>query len=287
MSEIELEAARGVLRERFRLEGFRPGQEAIVAALLAGRSALAVFPTGGGKSLCYQLPALLLDGLTLVVSPLIALMKDQVDGMQNLGIPAARLDSTMGAEEQAAVLSEMRAGQVKLLYVAPERLANRKFLDALGGMELSLMAIDEAHCISEWGHNFRPDYLRLERLAKSLGAGRVLALTATATPEVCADIRRAFGIAGDDHVQTGFRRPNLEFHITPCDAAERKNLLLERLAELGGAAIVYVTQQVTAEALAGFLKRNGINAKAYHAGLRDDYRAEVQEAFMAGEVSVV
>ena len=153
------------MRERFLLDEFRPGQEAVVAALLAGRSALAVFPTGGGKSLCYQLPALLLEGVTLVVSPLIALMKDQVDGLLELGIAAAKLDSTMSADEQSAVMEEVQAGRIKLLYVAPERLANRKFLVALEGLELAMMAIDEAHCISEWGHNFRPDYLRLERLA--------------------------------------------------------------------------------------------------------------------------
>ncbi len=284
MSAIIPESALDVLHERFGLDKFRPGQGAVVAALLAGRSALAVFPTGGGKSLCYQLPALMLDGLSLVVSPLIALMKDQVDRMTAIGIPAARLDSTMDAGEQSAVLAEVRAGRVKLLYVAPERLANRKFLEALGGIELAMMAIDEAHCISEWGHNFRPDYLRLERLAKSLCAGPVLALTATATPQVCADIRRSFGIADGDHVQTAFRRPNLEYRITPSTPVERRERLLERLAGLDGAAIVYVTQQLTAEGIAGFLKRNGIDAKAYHAGLRDDYRAEVQEAFMGGEV---
>ena len=150
-----------------------------------------------------------------------------------------------------------------------------------------MLAIDEAHCISEWGHNFRPDYLRLEHLSQTLVFGRVLALTATATPEVAADIRRAFCIADADHVQTGFRRPNLDFHITPCDVGERKAVLLERLESMDGAAIVYVTQQMTAEGLAGFLKRNGVGAKAYHAGLRDDYRAEVQEGFMGGEVRVV
>lgn len=287
MSDPDLEPARKLLRERFRLPGFRPGQEEVVAALLAGRSALAVFPTGGGKSLCYQLPALLLDGLTLVVSPLIALMKDQVDALRKLEIPAAKLDSTMAADEQAEVMAAVRGGGVKLLYVAPERLANRRFLTALAGVPLAMMAIDEAHCISEWGHNFRPDYLRLGRLARSLGAGRVLALTATATPEVSADIRATFGIAGGDQVQTGFWRPNLIYRITPCAAAGRKQLLLERLAAVEGAAIVYVTQQVTAEGVAGYLKRHGVGAKAYHAGLRDDYRAEVQEAFMAGEVRVV
>jgi len=281
------ESARELLRTRFRLEEFRPGQAAVVAALLGGRSALAVFPTGGGKSLCYQLPALLLDGVTLVVSPLIALMKDQVDRLKALGIAAERIDSTMDAEEQAAVIAEVTRGSIKLLYVAPERLASRKFLDALEGVELAMMAIDEAHCISEWGHNFRPDYLRLERLAHSMGFRQVLALTATATPEVSADICRAFGITEADHVQTGFQRANLEFRITPCDPTQRKALLAERLEEIDGAAIVYVTQQVTAEGIAGFLKRNGIDAKAYHAGLRDDYRAEVQEAFMAGEVRVV
>ena len=176
------------LEERFGFDAFRPGQEQVIEALLAGRSALAVFPTGGGKSLCYQLPALLLDGVTLVVSPLIALMKDQIDFLQRSGIAAARLDSSLGADEQREIVERLRAGTLKLLYVAPERFNNERFLAQLARTRIALFAVDEAHCISEWGHNFRPDYLKLAERARELGAERVLALTATATPAVVADI---------------------------------------------------------------------------------------------------
>src|SRR6478736_4862720 len=178
-----------VLAARFGFGAFRPGQEQVVEALLAGRSALAVFPTGGGKSLCYQLPALLLDGMTIVVSPLIALMKDQIDFLRGSGIDAARLDSSLDAADQRETFDRLRAGSLKLLYVAPERFNNERFLAQLARARISLFAVDEAHCISEWGHNFRPDYLKLAERARELAAERVLALTATATPAVVADIR--------------------------------------------------------------------------------------------------
>ena len=185
---------RTTLRETFGFDGFRDGQEQVIEALLAGRSALAVFPTGGGKSLCYQLPALLLDGVTLVVSPLIALMKDQIDFLAGHGVAAARLDSSLGPEETRAVDQQLADCSLRLLYVAPERLNNERFLQQLGQVEIALFAVDEAHCISEWGHNFRPDYLKLAERARELGARRVLALTATATPAVVEDICAGFGI---------------------------------------------------------------------------------------------
>src|SRR5205814_6565872 len=175
------------LTDRFGLTAFRPGQRHVVESLLAGRSALAVFPTGGGKSLCYQLPALLLDGVTVVVSPLIALMKDQIDLLARQGVDAARLDSSLDAAEIRAVSDRLRNGSLKLLYVAPERFNNERFLAQLGETKIALFAVDEAHCISEWGHNFRPDYLKLGARARELGAERVLALTATATRAVVAD----------------------------------------------------------------------------------------------------
>ena len=203
------------LRDVFGFPSFREGQEAVVSRLLAGHSVLAIFPTGGGKSLCYQLPALLLDGVTLVVSPLIALMKDQIDFLVSRGVAAARLDSSIGMEEARRVYRELHDGRLKLLYVAPERLANERFLQTLKRLRLGMMAVDEAHCISEWGHNFRPDYMKLANLAQDLGVGRVLALTATATPSVAKDIAGAFGIAEDDVIQTGFYRPNLELRVTP------------------------------------------------------------------------
>ena len=207
-----------ILTARFGYPAFRPGQEQVVDSLLAGRSALAVFPTGAGKSLCYQLPALLLDGVTVVVSPLIALMKDQIDLLARQGVDAARLDSSLDANEVRAVSDRLRDGSLKLLYVAPERFNNERFLAQLGQTKIALFAVDEAHCISEWGHNFRPDYLKLAARARELGAERVLALTATATPAVVADICAGFGIEERDSVVTGFYRPNLTLLTTPVRA---------------------------------------------------------------------
>ena len=213
-----------VLAERFGFDSFRPGQQQVVEALLAGRSALAVFPTGGGKSLCYQLPALVLDGVTIVVSPLIALMKDQIDFLARRGVDAARLDSSLGPDEARDVSNRLRDGRLRLLYVAPERFNNERFLAQLEATKIALFAVDEAHCISEWGHNFRPDYLKLAVRARELGAERVLALTATATPAVVADIRAGFGIEEADAVVTGFYRPNLTLLTTPTPAGARDQL---------------------------------------------------------------
>lgn len=276
-----------VLRDVFGFEGLRGGQEEVVSVLMEGRAALAIFPTGGGKSLCYQLPALLLEGTALVVSPLLALMKDQVDGLVAKGVAAARLDSTLGAEEYRRVVDGLVRGEWKLLYVSPEKLGNGEFQKLLKGVELSMIAVDEAHCISEWGHNFRPDYLKLARICKRLKVGRILALTATATPKVEADIRRQFRVAKADVVKLSFHRKNLDLRVTPCEEGERKGLLLERLKGYGRLAIVYVTRQETAEEVATFLAKNGVNARAYHAGLRSDLRREIQEEFMGGGIEVV
>ncbi|MFZ9938176.1 MAG: RecQ family ATP-dependent DNA helicase [Luteolibacter sp.] len=275
------------LREHFGHHALRDGQEPVIRALLDGRPALAVFPTGGGKSLCYQLPALLLDGLALVVSPLIALMKDQVDALNARGIAAARLDSTLAADELRGLYQRLDQGEIKLLYIAPERLANEAFRKRVRGWNVALLAIDEAHCISEWGHNFRPDYLKLAKFRRALGLRRVLALTATATPKVAAEIRRHFGIAAADHIRLSFHRPNLDLRVTPCAATERKRILVDRLAAIDGPVVVYVTRQETAEEVATFLVRQGVSARAYHAGLPDEFRSDAQRAFMAGESRVI
>ncbi|TAE77960.1 MAG: RecQ family ATP-dependent DNA helicase [Verrucomicrobia bacterium] len=276
-----------LLRERFGHDGFRGGQRAVVDGLLDGRSMLAVFPTGGGKSLCYQLPALLLDGITLVVSPLIALMKDQVDALRAKGIAAARLDSTLAREDYEQVMAALDDASLKLLYVAPERLSNEGFRARLKKLRIALVAIDEAHCISEWGHNFRPDYLKLAKLCRDLKVPRVLCLTATATPSVAKDIRRGFRIAAADEIRLSFHRPNLDLKVSPLAAAERKPHLLARLRESEGAAVVYVTLQHTAEEVATYLQKHGIAARAYHAGLPDEFRASAQEDFMAGRTRVI
>ncbi len=285
--ETETHAVLPTLRKYFGHDAFRSGQEPVIQALLAGRSALAVFPTGGGKSICYQLPALLLDGLTLVVSPLIALMRDQVDALTAKGISAARLDSTLDAEQVRDVYERLEANSLKLLYIAPERFANETFRQRLKRLPIQLIAIDEAHCISEWGHNFRPDYLKLAKICRRLKVPRILCLTATATPKVARDIRKAFRITAGDQVQLSFHRPNLDLRVTPCTAAERKNLLLEKLVATDGAAVVYVTRQETAEEVSTFLAKNGLSSRAYHAGLPAEFRADAQSSFMAGETRIM
>ena len=277
-----------VLRVTFGFETFRPGQEAVIEHLLAGHSAAAVFPTGSGKSLCYQLPALLLPGLTVVVSPLIALMKDQIDKLKRLGVAAERLDSTLTADESAAVMTAMRAEQLRLLYVAPERFNNERFREAIQRVRVSLFAVDEAHCISEWGHNFRPDYLKLTRFARECRAERLFALTATATPAVLEDICRQFQIEPAHAVRTGFYRSNLSLWITPVSGSEQDAALLDRLTRNErGPTIVYVTLQRTAEQVADRLARRGFDARAYHAGMKDEDRAAVQDWFADSDRAIV
>ncbi len=281
-------AVEACLTERFGLPEFRPGQIEVIERLMAGKSVAAVFPTGGGKSLCYQLPSQLLPGMTVIVSPLIALMKDQCDAMAARGIRAARLDSTLTNDEFREAMAGIRDGSIKMLYVAPERFFNERFLASVGSLDVSLMAIDEAHCISQWGHNFRPDYLKLAELAKRLGAGRVLALTATATPSVLADIRAAFDIADGDAICTPFHRPNLQLLSAVVDSGETYDHLLDRLkSRPPGATIVYVTLQRTAEEIAERLVGDGIEATAYHAGLKPEERTEIQRQFLSRSDSTI
>lgn len=276
------------LQETFGFDTFRPGQERVIDALLAGRSAAAVFPTGGGKSICYQLPALELEGLTLVVSPLIALMKDQIQALHKRGVAAARLDSSLSIDEYREVLDGLRGGRLKLLYVAPERFNNERFRETLKRLHVSLFAVDEAHCISEWGHNFRPDYLKLAGFAELCGAERLLALTATATPQVLTDICKGFKIEPENAVRTGFYRPNLTLRLTPADPEERDEMLVLLLQERPpGPTIVYVTLQRTAEEVAALLEAEDFKAHAYHAGMETVDRNRVQDIFMAGDDVVI
>ena len=276
------------LRKYFGHASFRDGQEEVITSILSDRSALAVFPTGGGKSLCYQLPALLFDGLTLVVSPLIALMKDQVDSLVAKGIPAARLDSTLSADETRKLYRKLEKKKIRILYVAPERLANENFRALLTKTPLALLAIDEAHCISEWGHNFRPDYLKLTRFSDELNIPRVLCLTATATPKVANDICRHFQIQPQDHHQLTFYRANLDLVVTPIATHDRREHLLKQIQKSPiQPTIIYTTLQHGAESLASFLKSKGLPVRPYHAGLRSKARSEIQEAFMSGEVPII
>jgi ATP-dependent DNA helicase RecQ len=277
-----------LLRERFGFPSFRPGQREVLRALSEHGAALGVFPTGAGKSLCYQLPALRESGITLVVSPLVSLMKDQIDSLQRRGIAAARLDSSLSSVEVEEVTRRLDAGTLKLLYVAPERFNNERFLARLERMPIALFAVDEAHCISEWGHNFRPDYLKLAEISRQVGAKRVLGLTATATAEVVRDICTAFHIPDACAIVTGFYRPNLTVLTIPTTAAGRDALLLERLrARAPGPTIVYVTLQKTAERVAGDLERAGLEARAYHAGMDTEQRTAVQDWWMCAPAAIV
>ena len=276
------------LQEHFGFTQMRPGQQQVIQHLLDGHSAAAIFPTGGGKSLCYQLPALLLPGVTLVVSPLIALMKDQIDALAKRGVNARRLDSSLSSEEYREVMGQLRNGALRLLYVAPERFNNERFRENLRQLRISLFAVDEAHCISEWGHNFRPDYLKLAGFAHEFRAERILALTATATPPVLEDICRLFDIAPDCTISTDFYRPNLRIDTTVVDESARDQALLAAIHENPpGAAIVYVTLQKTAEQVARMLADAGLPARAYHAGLKADERSRIQDWFMAADDAIV
>lgn len=277
-----------LLQQYFGFDEFKPGQLDVIRHLLDGHSAAAVFPTGGGKSLCYQLPALAFDGLTLVVSPLIALMKDQIDALHARGIKAARLDSSLSADEYRTVMQDIRNGSLKLLYVSPERFNNERFREQVKQLPVSLFAVDEAHCISEWGHNFRPDYLKLAGFAKLFKAERILALTATATPAVLEDMRRVFQISEQHSICTGFYRSNLQMLMTPVAYRERDELLIQRFRDRPpGAAVVYVSLQKTAVHVAEKLRSAGFDAKHYHAGLKPEERDAVQEWFLSSEAGIV
>ncbi|MFK8111167.1 MAG: ATP-dependent DNA helicase RecQ [Rubripirellula sp.] len=280
--------AKEILKERFGLDQFLDGQHAVIERLLAGKNVAAVFPTGGGKSLCYQLPSQLFEGTTVVVSPLIALMKDQCDALAKRGIAAARLDSTMSTDEFRDALNGIRDGSIKMLYVAPERFFNERFLATVGSLHVSMFAIDEAHCISQWGHNFRPDYLKLAELAKDLSAERVLALTATATPGVLDDIRDAFQIEPEDAIRTKFYRPNLHLRSCIVENNDQYDSLRSRIADRPrGSTLVYVTLQKTAVEVADRLTADGFASTAYHAGMAPEDRTRIQQDFIDSEDGIV
>ncbi|WP_236168227.1 RecQ family ATP-dependent DNA helicase [Pseudomonas atacamensis] len=276
------------LEQVFGYPQFRPGQEAAVSAVLAGRSAAAIFPTGSGKSLCYQLPALLLPHLTLVVSPLLALMQDQLAFLKSRGISAGSIDSAQSREDANDVMARARSGELKILMISVERLKNERFRNFLQQVPISLLVVDEAHCISEWGHNFRPDYLKLPDYQRQFNIPQALLLTATATPKVIADMQAKFAIAPDDVVTTGFYRPNLNLLVEPVRGQDKRRRLVEWMsARPGQPSIVYVTLQKTAEHIAEHLQRNGIQAEAYHAGLPHDQREDIQRRFMAGQSNCI
>tara|TARA_B100000809_G_scaffold91908_1_gene90397 strand:+ start:6254 stop:8425 length:2172 start_codon:yes stop_codon:yes gene_type:complete len=274
------------LKAYFGFDRFLPLQEEIIAKVLDKRDTLVLMPTGGGKSLCYQLPALRFKGLTLVVSPLIALMKDQVDGLRANGVPAGLLNSTLAQEEATLVQDQARQGKIKILYVAPERLALPGFQRFLQSLDVSLIAIDEAHCISEWGHDFRPDYRNLKGLRKDFPGVPVIALTATATKPVREDIVNQLGLAEPEIFISSFNRPNLTYTIQP--KTEPLGSLLHLLEKhQGGSAIIYRFSRKLTEETALELSERGFSALPYHAGLERDLRRETQEKFIRDQVQIV
>ena len=274
------------LKAYFGFDRFLPLQEEIIAKVLDKRDTLVLMPTGGGKSLCYQLPALRFKGLTLVVSPLIALMKDQVDGLRANGVPAGLLNSTLTQEEATLVQDQARQGKIKILYVAPERLALPGFQRFLQSLDVSLIAIDEAHCISEWGHDFRPDYRNLKGLRKDFPGVPVIALTATATKPVREDIVNQLGLAEPEIFISSFNRPNLTYTIQP--KTEPLGSLLHLLEKhQGGSAIIYRFSRKLTEETALELSERGFSALPYHAGLERDLRRETQEKFIRDQVQIV
>ncbi|MCF5145190.1 RecQ family ATP-dependent DNA helicase [Pseudomonas sp. PA-6-3C] len=276
------------LQQVFGYPQFRLGQEAAISAVLAGRSAAAIFPTGSGKSLCYQLSAVLLPHLTLVVSPLLALMQDQLGFLQRHGISAGSIDSAQSREDANEVMTRARSGELKILMISVERLKNERFRNFLQSVQISLLVVDEAHCISEWGHNFRPDYLKLPDYQRQFNIPQALLLTATATPKVIADMQAKFAIAPDDVITTGFYRPNLNLLVEPVSGHDKRRRLVEWMsARANQPSIVYVTLQKTAEQIAEHLNRNGIQAEAYHAGLPHDKREGIQQRFMGGRSNCI
>ena len=276
------------LEQTFGYDGFRPGQERAVRAVVAGRSAAAIFPTGSGKSLCYQLPALLLPHLTLVVSPLLALMQDQLAFLQRHGIAAGSIDSAQSREQASETMARAKSGELKILMISVERLKNERFRHFISQVPISLLVVDEAHCISEWGHNFRPDYLKLPDYQRQFNIPQVLLLTATATPPVIADMQAKFSIATDDVVTTGFYRPNLNLLVEPVSGLHKQRRLVEWLSDRAGQpTIVYVTQQKTAEQVDEHLAQRGFPASAYHAGMAHEVRESIQRRFMAGELNCI
>ncbi|MFM9799966.1 ATP-dependent DNA helicase RecQ [Aeromonas dhakensis] len=277
-----------LLTRHFGFDRLRPGQEEVISRLLAGKNAAAIFPTGSGKSLCYQLPALALPHLTLVISPLIALMHDQLAFLRSKGIAAATLDSSLTAEESRRVMQQANDGQLKILMISVERLKNERFRRFIQQVPLSMLVVDEAHCISEWGHNFRPDYLKLPDYRRELAIPQVLLLTATATPAVMADMQAKFDIEDDGLIVTGFYRANLDLAVVPLPAEARDGWLHgELVRDPAAPTIIYVTLQHTAEACAAQLQQRGIRARAYHAGLDATLRSQIQHDFMTGKLDCI
>ena len=276
----------GALKKRFGYDQFRPLQREIIEDALAGRDVFVLMPTGGGKSLCFQLPALMRDGLTIVVSPLIALMKDQVDALQTSGIPATYLNSTLDREEAKARWRGLHRGKYRMLYVAPERLMLDAFLERALNWDIAQFAIDEAHCISEWGHDFRPEYRELKKLRKHLPDVPIMALTATATGRVRADIIKELTLRDPRAYVASFDRPNLTYRVIPKTTAYEQLLAFIR-SRPNDSGIIYCASRKSTESLARHLNEDGVSAKPYHAGLTNVERTKHQDAFLRDDVRII
>ncbi|AIY06691.1 ATP-dependent DNA helicase RecQ [Planococcus sp. PAMC 21323] len=282
-----LESAKQLLQSHFGYESFRIGQEQAITQVFEGHNSICVMPTGGGKSMCYQIPALVMEGTTIVVSPLISLMKDQVDALLAAGIPAAYINSSLGFDEVRETLIDVQRGAIKLLYIAPERLDSEMFLNELQGVHVPLIAVDEAHCISQWGHDFRPSYRLISRMTELFPNNpTVLALTATATPQVREDICRILNIEEQHTVMTGFERANLTFSVVRGQDRERfvKEYVAKNDKEAG---IIYAATRKTVDSVYEMLLKKGIKAAKYHAGMPDHERKSGQERFLNDEVTVM
>src|SRR5215475_1221475 len=278
----------GALQRHFGFARFRAGQREIIEAVLAGRSTVAILPTGGGKSLCYQLPALLSEGVTVVVSPLIALMKDQIDQLHARGIlHSTAINSSLSRAEIEQRLRTLIDQRLKLLYVAPERFAASGFVELLKQVQVSLFVVDEAHCVSHWGHDFRPDYLHLRAAIAAVRPHAVLALTATATPAVRREIALQLGLVDPFLLVNSFDRPNLFFGVLPCTAKAKPEALVTLIQGISGSCIVYVARQRDAEELAAFLQQHDLSAVPYHAGLESQVRVANQQAFIEGKARII
>lgn len=274
------------LQEHFGFSKFLDGQEEVISEIVAGKDGLVVMPTGGGKSLCFQIPALCFPGVTLVISPLIALMKDQVDALQARGIPATLINSTLSWPEQKERLDGMARGDFKLVYVAPERFRAESFLRALEGVEISLFAIDEAHCLSQWGHDFRPDYMRLGKALEKIGRPQCVALTATATPVVREDILQVLGLREPFERVSGFSRPNLSLGITAVDKAAQKDERIKAVISAHKTGIIYCATRKKVDLVSETLASWGVKCVSYHGGMGDSERVKAQEIFISKKVDI-
>lgn len=278
-----------ILKDTFKHSSLRSGQEEVINNVLDGISTLCIFPTGSGKSLCYQLPAVALKGKTsIVISPLLSLIKDQLTHLDELGIPATTLNSSLTKEEKNKAISDLESGSISLLFLAPESFLKKEYQLILKQLDLGIIAIDEAHCVSEWGNSFRPSYLLAANAVRKLKPHAILALTATATKEVARDIRSRFKIKTKDLIQTPLFRENLSYQVIPTQAEHKNQELGDIVSQASQLpAIVYVMRQVDAESVCAYLQSMKINARSYHAGMAPDARKTVQEAFISGELNIV